>query len=141
MMTAVLTVSTRGKGGVQAYRRRFHHSSLLCRTLNPSPSAGRVRGLKGSTHLSPVHALHFGLADWVSTPAPGQLSINTQLPALFSYALTLSTVGIRTKKNPTHPESNPPLSHRRGNSGTPTPPGRGNKMFLHHSSALCAFFL
>ena len=44
-------------------------------TLDPSPSAGRARGLKGSTHLSPVHALNFGLADWVSTPpAPRQLS-------------------------------------------------------------------
>ena len=43
---------------------------FFCHTLNPSPSAGRVCGLKGSTHLPPVHALHFDLADWVSTPAP-----------------------------------------------------------------------
>ena len=49
---------------------------FFCHTLNPSPSAGRVRGLKGSTHLSPVHALHFDLADWVSTPAPRQLTSN-----------------------------------------------------------------
>ena len=43
---------------------------LIWHTLIPSPLAGRVCRLKGSIHLSPVHALHFGLADWVSTPAP-----------------------------------------------------------------------
>ena len=94
--------------------------------MNPSPSAGRVRGLKGSTHLSPVHALHFGLADWVSTPAPRQCSANTQLTTLFTHALTLSAMGIRLRrKNPTHLESNPRLSHPKRNRGTPTPPGRG----------------
>ena len=78
---------------------------FFCHTLNPSPSAGRVRGLKGSTHLSPVHALHFVLADWVSTPAPRQLPTNTQLTTLFTHALTLSTVGIRLRrKKPTHLE-------------------------------------
>ena len=98
----------------------------ICHTLAPSPSAGRGCGLKGSTHLSPVHALHFGLADWVSTPAPRQLSTNTQLTTLFTHALTLSTMGIRLRRrNPTHLESNPRLSHPKGNSGTPTPPGRG----------------
>ena len=30
-----------------------------------------------------------------------------------------------TKKTPTHLDSNPRLSHPKGNSGTPTPPGRG----------------
>ena len=49
---------------------------FFCHTLNPSPSAGRFRGLKGSTHLSPVHVLHFDLADRVSTPAPRQLTTN-----------------------------------------------------------------
>ena len=38
----------------------------------PRPSVRRVRALKGSTHLSPVHTLHFDLVDWVSAPAPGQ---------------------------------------------------------------------
>ena len=52
----------------------FLFTLFICHTLNPSPSAGRVRGLKGSTHLSPVHALHFGLSDWVISPAPRQLS-------------------------------------------------------------------
>ena len=69
----------------------FHGSSLLgvfifCHTLNPSPSAGRVRGLNGSTHLSPVHALHFGLADCVSTPAPRPLSTNTKLTIRIVYS-------------------------------------------------------
>ena len=79
--------------------------------VNSSPSAGRVRGLKGSTRLSPVHALHFGLADWVSTPAPRQLSKNPQLSTLFTHALTLSTTGIRLRnETPTHLASNPRLS-------------------------------
>lgn len=43
------------------------------RTSNLSPFSGRARGLRGSTRLSLIHTLHFGLADWVmaiSTPAP-----------------------------------------------------------------------
>ena len=67
---------------------------LICHTLNPSPSAGRVRGLKESIHLSSVHALHFRLADWVSTPAPRQFTTK-ELRRLFTHVLTLSTVGIR----------------------------------------------
>ena len=58
------------------FRFVFVFFYFFCHTLNPSPSAGRVRGLKGSTHLSPVHALHFDLADWVSTSAPRQLTTN-----------------------------------------------------------------
>ena len=46
---------------------------FFCRVVNPSPSAGRVCDLKGSIHLSQVHALHFDIADSVSTPAPRQL--------------------------------------------------------------------
>ena len=76
-------------------RHFFKPDFFFCHTLKPSPSAGRVHGLKGPTHLSPVHALHFGLAKWVSTPAPRQLSTNTQLTALFTHALTFSTVGIK----------------------------------------------
>ena len=84
----------------------FIYSFYLVTLNTPSPSAGRVRGLKVSTHLFPVHALHFGLADWVSTPAPRQLSTNTPLTTLLSHALTLSTVRTRLgRKNPTHLES------------------------------------
>ena len=76
--------------------------------------------------ISPVQTLHFGLADWVSTPAPRQLSTNTQLTTLLTHVLTPSTVGTRLRrKNPTHLESNPRLFHPKGNCGTPTPPGRG----------------
>ena len=64
--------------------------------FNTSPSAWRVRALKGLTHLSPVHALHFGLADWVRTPAPRQLTTNSvDYNTLFPHVLTLSIVGIR----------------------------------------------
>ena len=91
-------------------------------TLNTSPSAGRVRGLKGSTNLSPVHASHFGLADWVSTPAPRQLSTNIQLDCVvYSRCHVFHGRNQTTKKNPTHLESNPRPSHPKGNSGTPTP--------------------
>ena len=51
-------------------------SLFFCHISNPSPSAGRVRGPRGSTYLSPIHALHFGLANWFSTPAPRQLTTN-----------------------------------------------------------------
>ena len=68
----------------------------ICHTLKPSSSAGRGRGLKGSTHLSPVHAFQFGLADWVSTRAPCQLTTNkqAQMTALCTQLLTFYTVGI-----------------------------------------------
>lgn len=47
-----------------------HFDSLL----PPSPRDKSVVCLNGSPHFSLVEALHFGLADWVSTPVPGQLS-------------------------------------------------------------------
>lgn len=36
-------------------------------TLNRSPFSRRVRNSKGSTHLSAIHALYYGLADWIMT--------------------------------------------------------------------------
>ena len=48
----------------------------FCRTLNLSPSAGRVCGLKGSTYLSPGTRLAFW-SRGVSTPAPRQLTTNS----------------------------------------------------------------
>lgn len=57
--------------------------------MNPSPSPGRVRGLKGSNHFSPVHDFHFGLVDGVNTPAQRSLSSNKPSQLLFlPHALT-----------------------------------------------------
>ena len=55
------------------------------------PSAGRVCGLKGSIRLPPVHALHFGLADRVSTPAPRRHSTTLSCPRC-SFTLDFPTL-------------------------------------------------
>lgn len=53
---------------------------LFCDEVNfqPPPSSKRLHGPKAPTHLfSPVHAPHFGTADWImtiSTPAPRHFS-------------------------------------------------------------------
>ena len=56
----------------------------------PSPSTGRVRGLKESTHISAVQALHFGLADGVSTPTTRQLTTNKNQLTIMLFAFTFS---------------------------------------------------
>lgn len=56
-------------------------SSSLPHT-NPFPSTGRDHGLNGPTHLCSAHALHLGLADRASTPAPRNSS-NKLSQALF----------------------------------------------------------
>lgn len=43
-------------------------------TFDPSSSSGGVRSLRDSRHLSPVHAAHFGIYDWISSPPPRRLS-------------------------------------------------------------------
>lgn len=52
-------------------------STEFFHSLNPSPSPGRACGLKEPIHLSPVHALHFGVVGYVNTPAPRQQSRHT----------------------------------------------------------------
>lgn len=52
---------------------RIYLHPFIYRTLKPSPSSERARGLMGSTHLSLVHVLHLGLAGCGSSPAPRQL--------------------------------------------------------------------
>ena len=82
---------------MQSIVHSFIHSLVHLSHFEPSPSSlGRVRGLKVSTHLSPVHALHFDLADRVmtSTAAPRHLTPNklSRLLLLFIHVPTLSAV-------------------------------------------------
>ncbi|CAM9911779.1 unnamed protein product, partial [Sphacelaria rigidula] len=51
----------------------------------PPPLDGSVVPRDQSTHLSPFHALYFDLADWVSTPAPRQVSSNKLRQLLLVY--------------------------------------------------------
>ena len=59
----------------------------------------------------PVHALHFDLADWISTPAPRQLTPNklSQLLCLLTFSRFPRWKSCIAKKNATHRESNPRL--------------------------------
>ena len=62
-------------------------SFFFCHTFKPLPFRGTGPWSQVINHLSPVHALDFGLADLVSTPAPRHLSTNAQLNyALDAYA-------------------------------------------------------
>ena len=76
----------------------------------------------------PVHALHFGLAEWVTTPAPRQLS-ETKLSGqlLFSHVLTFYTAEIRYHKEKPQCIENQTLVlyTAMGDRRTITPPGRG----------------
>ena len=101
---------------------------FFCRTLNPSPSAGCVCGLKGSTHLCPGTRL----ACWSRRLGQHSRTASThnkqtQLTTLFTRALTLSTMGNQTlrRKNPNTTGIEPSFFPPRGGRRTSTPPGRG----------------
>ena len=110
------------RGSAAPFPRRL---SFFCHTLNLSPSAGRVRGLKGSTHLSPGTRLAFwsrGLGQHSRTASPlDKHSVNYVVYSRF-HAFHGGNRTLR-RKSLTHWESNPRFSSPKGNGGTPTRPG------------------
>ena len=87
-----------------------HHGGLLSffrRTLKPSPSEDESVLSRDLPTSPPVNALHFGLADWVSTPAPHQLTTNSVDYFVYSrsYAFHGRNHTLR-RKNPMHRDSN-----------------------------------
>ena len=112
----------------------IHRSHCIYRFLNSSSSSsGRVRGLKGSTHLSSVPNLHSGLTDWVSTSAPPPYRANFRHtnPVDYPFSTFILTLHgghqILWIKHPTHRESSRRFLHPNGDGRTSlyTPPGRG----------------
>ena len=124
-------------------------------TLNPSPSAARVRGLKGINPSLFGTCLAFwsrGLGQRLHTAST--LDKHSADYFVYSRSHAFHNGNQTTKKNPTHLESNSRLSHPKGNSVTPAPPGRGGSGKLREreqchgrgtpffcSEALCRSFL
>ena len=68
--------------------------------FKPLPFRGTSPWSQGINHLSPVHALHFGLADWVSIPAPRQLTTNSVDYVVYSRSHAFHGGNQTTKKKP-----------------------------------------
>lgn len=101
--------------------------------MNLFHSSEPAFGLKGSTNLPPIYALHFDLAESGSALPHLVGSHHTNTLNCFFYSRSHAFLGgnqkLRRRRNPIHRESNPRSLHPLGN-------GRTNQYCTHHRGAV-----